>query len=384
MNAAPTSSPAVTQSPATIGPVDLAYERAELGPALDEAVLRVMRSGQFVLGPEVERFEQAFAAYQHCAHGVGLASGTDALALALPALGVQPGDHVVTSPFTFFASAGSIAWMGCVPRFADVEEETGLIDARAVEAALDPQTTCVLPVHLYGQLADVRSLRVLCDRRKLVLLEDGAQAHGAKRDGVRCGELGDAAGFSFYPTKNLGGAGDGGITLTQREDVARRLRRMRDHGSSIKYVHDEVGTNSRLAALQAAVLTIKLPRLDAWNARRRANAARYDAAFAGDERLRPLRAAPGAEHTYHQYTLRVLGKRTRDEVVAGLRERGVIAGIHYPKPVHVQAAAAGWGYREGEFPIAECLAREVICLPVHPFLSEAALERVIAAVRACV
>jgi dTDP-4-amino-4,6-dideoxygalactose transaminase len=383
MSAVTPTSPLSPTLPA-IGPVDLASERAELGSALDEAVQRVLASGQFVLGPEVERFERAFAAYQGCAHGIGLASGTDALALALPALGVEPGDHVVTSPFTFFASAGSIAWMGCVPRFADVEEETGLLDVRAVEAAIDARTTCVMPVHLYGQLADVKALRALCDRKRLALLEDGAQAHGARRDGVRCGELGDAAGFSFYPTKNLGGAGDGGMTLTQREDVAKKLRRLRDHGSTVKYVHDEVGTNSRLAALQAAILSIKLPHLEAWNERRRAIAARYDAAFSSDERVRPLRAARGALHTYHQYTVRVRGKRSRDEVVAALRERGVIAGIHYPRPVHVQAAAAGWGYREGDFPVAERLAREVVCLPVHPFLSAAAQQRVVAALLASV
>jgi dTDP-4-amino-4,6-dideoxygalactose transaminase len=369
---------------APIGPVDLASERAELGPALEDAVRRVLHSGQFVLGPEVERFEREFAAFQGCAHGIGLSSGTDALALALPALGIRPGDHVLTSPFTFFASAGSIAWMDCVPRFADVEAETGLLDARAAAAAIDARTTCVMPVHLYGQLADVKALRALCDQRKLALLEDGAQAHGARRDGVRCGELGDAAGFSFYPTKNLGGAGDGGMTLTRREDVAARLRRLRDHGSSVKYIHDEVGTNSRLAALQAAILSVKLPHLERWNERRRATAARYDALFANDERVRPLRAAPGALHTYHQYTVRVRGRRSRDDVQVALRERGVIAGVHYPKPVHLQQAAAAWGYREGDFPVAEQLAKEVLCLPVHPFLRPEQVEHVASSLLAVV
>lgn len=368
---------------APIGPVDLAAERAELGPALEEAVLRVLKSGAYVLGPEVERFEQDFARYQRSPNpGVGVANGTDALIVALKALGVQAGDHVVTSPFTFFASAGSIAWIGAVPKLADVELDSALLDPKAAEAAIDARTTCILPVHLYGQLADMRAFRALADRRKLTVLEDGAQCHGAERDGARCGELGDAAAFSFYPTKNLGACGEGGMVLSRRADVVARAKRLRDHGSPAKYAHAEIGTNSRLQGLQGAVLNVKLPHLERWNARRRAIAARYDAAFAECAELALVRAARNSAHVYHQYTVRVTGSIARDAVVDALKQRKIAAAVHYPTPVHFQEAARSWGYAPGAFPNAERLAREVVCLPVHPFLSDADVERVASAMLA--
>jgi dTDP-4-amino-4,6-dideoxygalactose transaminase len=245
--------------------LDLAAERAELGPALEEAALRVLRSGGYVLGPEVEACEREFAALHGVAHGVGVATGTDALVLTLKALGVGPGDTVVTSPFTFFASAATIAWLGARPVLVDVDPDTALIDADQVERAIDKSTKAVMPVHLYGQLADVAALRAICDRRGVALVEDAAQAHGATRDGRAAGALGDAAGFSFYPTKNLGAAGEGGLVLTQDADMAKRLRELRDHGSTAKYVHGHVGTNSRLHALQAAILRVKLPHLERWH-----------------------------------------------------------------------------------------------------------------------
>jgi dTDP-4-amino-4,6-dideoxygalactose transaminase len=362
---------------APVPPIDLAREQAELGPELEQAVRRVLASGQFVLGPEVERFEREFARFQGVRCAVGLASGTDALILGLLALGVRAGDRVLTSPFTFFASAGAIAWIGAVPRFADVELATGLLDPRAVLAALEPATTCLLPVHLYGQMADVVALRSIAGRHGLLLFEDAAQAHGARRDGFSAGQLGHAAAFSFYPTKNLGAAGDGGAVLANDEDLAAGVRRLRDHGCSAKYVHDEIGTNSRLAALQAALLSVKLPRLARWNARRGEIAARYDAAFAESECVRPLASAPLAEHVRHQYAVRVVGPRRRDEVAGRLRARGIGVGIHYPRPVHLQRAALPWSYREGDFPNAERLAREVLCLPIHPFLREDEVERVV-------
>src|SRR5262245_13291731 len=358
-----------------ITPIDLAAERAELGPALEDAVLRTLASGKYVLGPEVEALERAFAAHHGAKHGVGVATGTDALVLGLMALEVAPGDHVVTTPFTFFASAAAIALVGAKPVLADVEPDTALLDPAAAERALDARTTCLLPVHLYGQLCDMRAFRALADRRGLRLLEDGAQAHGARRDGLACGALGDAGTFSFYVTKNLGAAGEGGMVLTKDDEVALALRRLRDHGSPQKYVHERVGTNSRLHALQAAILNVKLPHLERWNARRRELAARYDAAFAGSPVL-PLARAPGALHAFHQYTVRIRGGRTRDQVLAGLAERQISAAVHYPTPVHMQAAARPWGYGPGDFPHAECLAREVLCLPIHPFLSPSDVERV--------
>ena len=317
----------------------------------------VLESGHYVLGPEVERLEAAFAERCRVAHGVGVASGTDAIWLALRAVGVEPGDHVVTTPFTFFASAGCIALLGAVPRLADVEEDTALLDPAAAAAACDAKTRALLPVHLYGQMADVLALRRIADERGLALVEDAAQAHCAERDRVAVGELGDAATFSFYPTKNLGAAGEGGLVVTRRDDVAVSLRRLRDHGSPQKYVHAEVGTNSRLHALQAAVLNVKLPHLDAWNRRRRALAALYDEALAGSASVVPLRRVEGATHVYHQYTVRVRCGRGRDGVQAALAERGIASGVHYPAPVHLQEAARPWGYGPGDFPVAERLAR---------------------------
>lgn len=377
---ATTPSAPITQnkpSLSSIGPVDLAAERAELGPALEDAVLKVVRSGAYVLGPEVERFEQDFARLHRVAlQGVGVANGTDALIVALRALGVQAGDHVVTSPFTFFASAGAIAWIGAQPVLADVELETALLDPKKAEAAIDSKTTCILPVHLYGQLADMRAFRALADRKKLVVLEDGAQCHGAERDGVRCGEIGDAAAFSFYPTKNLGACGEGGMILSRRADVHARAKRLRDHGSPVKYAHAEIGTNSRLQGIQGAVLNVKLPHLERWNARRRAIAKRYDAAFAGSGVITPLAVAKNSVHVYHQYTVRVRADVARDVLIERLKSRQISAAVHYPSPVHLQEAARPWGYGPGAFPNAEALAREVLCLPVHPFLSDADVDRV--------
>jgi len=370
----------VTTTTSDIFPLDLVAERAQLGSALEQAVTAVLHSGQYVLGPEVEAFEREFAAFCGAAHGVGVASGTDALAVGLRALGVAPGDHVVTSPFTFFASAAIIAWMGAKPVLADVDPATGLLDPEAARAAIDARTVCILPVHLYGQLADMTAFRALADDKGLRLFEDGAQAHGATRDGHGCGTLGDAAAFSFYPTKNLGAAGEGGMIVTRDAETDARLRRLRDHGSPTKYVHTEIGTNSRLHAIQAAVLRVKLPYLAAWNERRRALAARYDAAFETTDAVRVLSPVAGAEHAYHQYAVCVRSEddtsRARDAVQQGLAARGIHAAVHYPAPVHVQEAARSWGYGPGDFPVAEALAREVLCLPVHPFLADADVDRV--------
>jgi len=365
-------------SVAPIAPVDLSAERAEVGTAVDEAVRRVLASGQYVLGPEVEGFERDFARFQRAPIGVGVGSGTDALALGLRALGVAPGQRVVTSPFSFFASAAMIAWTGARPALADVDPETGLLDPERAAAAVDGRTACLLPVHLYGQLADVRAFRALADAKGLALFEDAAQAHGAERDGARAGQLGDAAAFSFYPTKNLGSAGEGGMVLTRSEEVARKLRRLRDHGSSAKYEHAELGTNSRLHALQAAILAAKLPYLENWNERRRGVAGRYDAALAGASGVRPLRVDPGSTHARHQYAVCIAGEGRRDRVLAGLRARRILAAVHYPRPVHLQEAARSWGYAPGDFPAAERLAREVLCLPIHPFLGPDQVERVVA------
>ena len=340
----------------------------------------MLESGWYVLGPEVVKFEKDFAAFQRAKFGVGVGSGTDALILALRALGIPAGGGVLTSPFTFFASAGSIAWSGFKPQLCDVEPGTGLLDLEAAKAAADENTHCLLPVHIYGQLVDLRGFRALADERGIPLLEDAAQAHGAERDGLRAGEIGDATAFSFYPTKNLGAAGEGGAILCNSQAIHEKLLRLRDHGSIAKYVHAEVGTNSRLQAIQGAILNLKLPHLERWNAKRRNIAARYDAAFAECDATRPLEVAPGSTHAYHQYALRILGDGLRDRVMADLNSRKIAAALHYPSPVHFQAAAADWGYSAGDFPVAERLSKEVLCLPVHPFLSDADVQRVIESV----
>ncbi len=366
-----------------VAPLDLSAEHALVGERVEAAVLAVLRSGRHVGGPEVEALERDFAALCAAPHGVAVSSGTEALILALKALGVGPGTSVVTSPFTFFASAGSIAWLGARPLLCDVDPDTALVTPEAAAAALEPDTRCLLPVHLYGQMADVRGFRRLADAHGLALVEDAAQAHGARRDGARAGELGDATAFSFYPTKNLGTAGEGGLVTTPRAAVADALRALRDHGSREKYRHEIVGTNGRLNAISAAVLNAKLPWLERWNARRRELAARYDRALSGSDLVRPLARAPGAEHVFHQYTVRVPAA-LRESVRTRLAAHGITVGVHYPSPVHLQPAAAGWGYGPGDFPRAEALAREVLCLPVHPFLEDGDADRVAHELRAAV
>jgi len=373
-----------TETERPIAPLDLAAERASFGNDLEEAVLRVLRSGQYVGGPEVEAFERNFAAYSGVDHAVAVSSGTDALVLGLRALGVQAGDRVLTSPFTFFASAGTVAWVGAMPRFADVSLETGLLDPAACASVVEDGTKCILPVHLYGQPCDGSGFRELADAHGCTLLEDGAQAHGARRESGGPGVQADACTYSFYPTKNLGGAGEAGLVTTRDADVAEGLRNLRDHGSAAKYRHGAVGTNARMDAIQAAVLNVKLPHLEGWNERRRELAAIYDGAFEGHERVLPLRTEEGVTHARHQYTVRITAGASRDDVLEGLKERSIFAAVHYPLPVHVQAAAQPWGYGPGDFPNAERLAEEVLCLPVHPFLENADAERVAAALLDCI
>lgn len=355
---------------------DFGAERQALGPALEKAVIRVIRSGQYVLGPEVEAFEREFALYSGVDHGIGVGSGTDALVVGLLALGVGPGDGVITSPFSFFASASAIALVGAQPELADVDPETALLCPELARAAISERTRCLLPVHLYGQMADMRALRSIADEHDLKILEDAAQAHGARRDGATPGQLGELAAYSFYPTKNLGAVGEGGMLTTIDGERARCVRELRDQGSPAKYVHVSLGVNSRLHGLQGAALRVKLPRLETWNDRRRDIAAFYDRAFADCSEVRPLACAAGSLHARHQYTVRIQGPVGRDEVCGRLAERGIASAIHYPRPIHLQEAARSWGYGPGDFPVAEALAREVLSLPVHPFLTDCDAERV--------
>lgn len=366
-----------TQLLPALYPLDLGAERALLGAELEEAVVRVLRSGQYVLGPEAEKLEQDFARYCGTKHGIAVSSGTEALILALRALEIGPGDGVVTTPFSFFATASSIRWCGADVELADVNYDTALLDPEAAAAAKSSKTKAFLPVHLYGQMADVHAFA----KHGLPVLEDAAQAHGAQRDGRGPGaplENGAPAlaTFSFYPTKNLGTAGEGGLVTTDDDALNTAVRLVRDHGSPRKYEHAVLGTNGRMSALQASVLNVKLPHLEGWNERRREIAHHYDQAFEDSESIRPLVQVPNSVHGYHQYTVRITAGRDRDQVQKALAERGIHTGIHYSTPIHLQPLAADWGFRPGQFPNAERLATEVLCLPIHPFLSNTDVDRI--------
>ena len=366
--------------------LDLTGQYRGIADAVQEAVTTVIEEQRFILGPTVDRFEAEIAEYLGVEHAVGCASGTDALLLGLRALGVERGEEVVTSPFTFFATAGAIHNAGGRTVFADIDPATFNLDPAAADAAVTERTRVVVPVHLFGQMAEMEAFRALGDRRGVAVLEDAAQAIGARRrleDGrwITTGTLGDACAFSFFPTKNLGAFGDAGMTVTRDAATAERLRKLRVHGGRQMYHHEEVGYNSRLDALQAAVLSAKLPHLAGWSAARREHARFYDEALAGLEGVATPALTAGSESIYNQYTLRVHGGR-RDGLAAFLRERGVGSSVYYPVPLHLQECFAYLGYRRGEFPESERAAAEVLSIPVFPELGEAQREHVAASIRA--
>lgn len=340
--------------------VDLKAQFAEIRNEVDQAIARVLGRCDFILGEDVAAFEREFAAFSGAPDAVGCASGTDAIHLGLRVLGIGPGDEVIMPATTFVATALGISLVGATPILVDVDPETALIDPARVEAAITPRTRAILPVHLYGQCADMTALGAVAKRRNLTLLEDAAQAHGAKHRGRLAGALGRMGFFSFYPGKNLGACGDGGLITCDNTDLAERLRLLRNWGSRHKYHHEEIGLNSRLDTLQAAVLRVKLTRLEAWNAARRAHARRYDAAFAGIPGVTLTRYDAGA--VYHLYVVRVA---ERDRVLARLNEAGIGAGIHYPFAVHELNAYRHLGYKPGDFPIAEDWARRCLSLPIY-------------------
>jgi dTDP-4-amino-4,6-dideoxygalactose transaminase len=350
----------------------------EVRPALDA----VIESQQFIMGPPVPRLESAIAALAHAKHGIACASGTDALLLPLQTLALQPGDEVITTAFTFFATAGTIHNAGGTPVFVDIDPETLNIDPAAVEAAITPRTRALVPVDLYGQMAALERLTAIARARGLPLLEDAAQAIGARRQiggqWRMAGELGWATGFSFFPSKNLGAWGDGGMIVTSDDALAERLRKLRVHGGAKQYHHDEVGTNSRLDALQAAVLLAKLPHLASWSARRREHAAYYTAGLGGLSPVRPPVVDPANEHIFHQYTVRA---ERRDELQAHLKRAGIGSAVYYPVPLHLQNCFRHLGYGPGRLPVTERASREVLSLPVYPELEPAQLDYVIETIR---
>jgi len=351
---------------------DLAAQYQPIRDEVRAAVERVLDSQQFVLGPEVQALEEEIAKYSQTKFAIGCASGSDALLLALMSCGVGPGDEVITTPFSFFATASSISRLGARPVFVDIDEPTFNIDPALVAKALTERTKAIVPVHLYGQCARMDPLMESVRERGIPIIEDAAQAIGAKDRGRHAGSIGAIGCFSFYPSKNLGAAGDAGMVVTNDAEHARRMRILHVHGEAQKYHHQVIGINSRLDSLQAAVLRVKLPHLEAWAAARQRNAQQYELMF-GDagllEEIKVPFVAKGARHVFHQYVIRVPDGR-RDALLKHLLENGVGTGIYYPVPLHLQECFAYLGYREGDFPLAERAAKETLALPIYPELTD--------------
>lgn len=359
--------------------LDLTRQYAELRAEILTALERVCSSQHFILGAEVEALEREVAAFTGAAYAVGCGSGTDAVWLALVAAGIQPGDSVITTPFSFFASASAIVRAGARPVFLDIDPHTLNLDPKQVETHLRAgkanHLRAVMPVHLYGQCASMDAFRQLADEFQLTILEDAAQAIGAKWDNQRAGSIGSASAFSFYPSKNLSAYGDAGLVTTNDPGHAEHMRRLRNHGSPQRYLHEELGWNSRLDALQAAVLRVKLPHLETWNRQRRDHAATYDRLLTqsgllsatADSPVRVLAVHPKAHHVYHQYVIRA---HRRDALRQFLAERSIGTEVYYPIPLHLQPVFSYLGYREGDLPEAERAAREVLALPMFPELTQ--------------
>lgn len=357
--------------------LDLRATYTELQQEVDDAIGSVLRSGAFVLGKEVDAFEQQFAAYLGIKHCIGVGSGLDALHLALRALGAGPGDEVLVPSNTYIATWLAVSYTGATPVPVEPDPRTYNIDPSRIEAAITPRTRGIVPVHLYGQSADMDPILQIARQRGLWVLEDAAQAHGARYKGVRVGGLGDAAGWSFYPGKNLGAFGDGGAITTNSDEIADRVRVLRNYGSRVKYLNEVRGFNSRLDSIQAAILRIKLAHLDEWNARRREVAGHYARSLDGVALVLPQQSA-WAEHVFHLFVVR---SQHRDSLMQHLQARGIGSIIHYPIAPHLQNAYADLGLREGDLPLTERLHREVLSLPIGPHLGAEKTEAVIQAVR---
>jgi dTDP-4-amino-4,6-dideoxygalactose transaminase len=358
--------------------IDLRAQYRTIKPEIDAAVATVLESGQYVLGPELAAFEEEFAAYCTTRYAAGVNSGTSALHLALLAAGIGPGDEVITTPFTFVATVAAIRYTGARPVFVDIDPRCFTLDPGRLESVLTPRTRAILPVHLYGQPADMDPIVDCARRHNLVVIEDAAQAHGAEYKGRRAGGLGDISCFSFYPGKNLGAYGEGGAVVTNDPAYHQRVTLLRNWGQVQKYHHQLPGYNYRLDELQAAILRVKLRYLEGWTAARRAHAAAYDVLLSAVEAHIPTEQSY-ARHVYHVYALRSL---RREELQHTLHQAGVQTGIHYPVPVHLQPAHADLGYGPGDFPYAEQAAREVLSLPMYAELTDEQIERVVDAIGA--
>jgi dTDP-4-amino-4,6-dideoxygalactose transaminase len=359
-------------TPVKVPFLDLKAQYHSIKPEIDAAISKILESTQFVLGDEVAAFEREFAAYSGATQGIALNSGTSALHLAFLAAGIGPGDEVITIPHTFVATVAAIRYTGARPVFVDVDPVTFTMDPKKVEAAITPRTKAIAPVHLYGQPADMDPILEVARRRKLLVVEDAAQAHGAKYQGRPVGSLGDLACFSFYPGKNLGAYGEGGMVVTSNEGYAQTIRMLRDWGQDRKYHHLLAGYNYRMEGMQGAILRVKLRHLEKWTEARRAHAARYRQLL-GDTGLGLPAERAGSRHVYHVYAVRT---REREALMKSLSEQGVQTGIHYPVPVHLQPAYADSAYQRGSFPHSEKAADEVLSLPMYPEMTEDHLQAV--------
>ncbi len=363
--------------PEPVPQLDLSAQYAEIGAEIRTAVERVMASQQFVLGREGAALEEEIAQLCGVAHSVGVASGTDALILALRACGVQPGDEVLLPPFTFVATGSAVSALGAKPVFADIRPETYNIDPAQLERRVTPRTRAIVVVHLYGLAADMDPILAFAKSRNLPVIEDNAQAIGASYKGRRTGSLGDAACISFYPTKNLGAYGDAGMVVTNSSELTARLRTLRNHGQAAKYMSSEPGLNSRLDEMQAAILRVKLRHLSRWQRARRSNAAEYTRLFSQVPGVMPPIEPEGCEHVFHQYTIRI---ERRDALQRHLAARKIGCAVYYPCPLHLQPLYASLGHRAGDFPHSERAAQEVLSLPMYPELRKEQIARVVEAV----
>ena len=373
-----------TNEPMAVPALDLKAQYRTIKDEIDPVVRAVVESQYFILGPEVTNFEAEAAQYCEAPHAIGCSSGSDALLLPLMAIDLKPGDEVVTSPYSFFATAGAIWRTGAKPVFVDIEPDNFNIDPAKIEAAITPNTKAIIPVHLYGQTADMDPINAIARKHGLFVLEDAAQAIGAAYKGKRAGTLGDAAAFSFYPSKNLGGFGDAGMVTTTETALGKKVARLRVHGMEPKYHHHEVGYNARIDALQAAVLRVKLRHLDRWTAGRRFVAERYAALMAEmglTEVVTLPTERPDHFHVYNQYVVRVPAD-ARDPLRDHLASRKVGTEIYYPIPLHLQVCFASLGHKPGDFPVAEAAAHETVALPIYPELTEAALRHVVGSIAA--
>ena len=353
--------------------IDLKKQFSEIKGEIIEMMTGILESTQYILGPKVLELEQKIARYHGVSEAIGVASGTDALHLAVEALGIGEGDEVITTPFTFFATAEAIFYTGATPVFVDIEPDTMNIDPAKIEEKITDRTKAILPVHIFGHPADMDKIGSIAQKHKLLIIEDCAQSFGAEIRGRKTGSFGDAGCFSFYPSKNLGAFGDGGMVLLQDPLTAADIRQLRNHGSKGAYKHEKVGFNSRLDEIQAGILLVKFKRIDEYNEKRRQRAVLYNE-FLSDRVTRPVER-PGMKHVYHQYTLR---SKKRNEIQKALRDRDISSVVYYPVPLHLQEAVSFLGHKKGDFPVAEEAAERVLSLPIYPELPEEAVKEIAA------